>query len=243
MSERSRGGRSYWSKYRSIKRSVRRQVEDLQEDSDKLAQPVECSLNTNSPDQCDTGNSKMSITENDLCEIDDTVVTCSDETLNVPMEAAAVLILDSDTEAEHETENMENKSVHQFRNGQLHTMYQVSKTSLGGILKIFRPYNPELPKDPRTLLKTNKQYDILDLAGGQYHHFGLLNCVISRINKMVMCLPDDFCFNLQINIDGLPLFKSTQHQFWPILGSLRNIENRAIFNWSIFWLKETRQCE
>lgn len=82
MSEGSRGGRSYWSKYRSIKRSVRRQVEDLQEDSDKLrrifpkiqkiqdtpvrrkftchnlistsTQPVECSLNTNSPDQCDT---------------------------------------------------------------------------------------------------------------------------------------------------------------------------------------------
>lgn len=74
-------------------------------------QPVECSLNTNSPDQFDTGNSKMSITENDLCEIDDTVVTCSDETLNVPMEAAEVLILDRDTEFEHETENMENKSV------------------------------------------------------------------------------------------------------------------------------------
>lgn len=44
-----------------------------------------------------------------------------------------------------------------------------------------------------------------------------------------MCLPDDYCFNLQINIDGLPLFKSTQHQFWPILGSLRNIENREPF--------------
>lgn len=98
MSEGSRGARSYWSKYRSIKRSVRRQVEDLHEDSDKLAQeknfpentenqdtpvrrkftchnliststqPVECSLNTNSPDQCDTGSSIMSITENDLCE-------------------------------------------------------------------------------------------------------------------------------------------------------------------------------
>lgn len=37
MSEGSRGGRSYWSKYRSIKRSVRRQVEDLQEDSDKFS--------------------------------------------------------------------------------------------------------------------------------------------------------------------------------------------------------------
>lgn len=149
MSEGSRGGRSYWSKYRSIKRSVRRQVEDLPEDSDKLpreknvsektanqdtplrrkftchslistsTKPVECivntnspdHVNTNSPDQCDTGSSIMSITENDLCETDDTVVTCCDETLNVPMEAAEVLILDSDTESEHETENIENKSV------------------------------------------------------------------------------------------------------------------------------------
>lgn len=63
---------------------------------------------------------------------------------------------------------------------------------------MFRPYHPELQKDPRTLLKTKKQYDIFDLAGGQYPHFGLLNCVISRVNKMVMCLPDDFCFNRPI---------------------------------------------
>lgn len=118
-------------------------------------QPVECSLNTNSPDHCDTGSSIMSITENDLCEIDDTVVTCNDETLNVPMEAAKVLILDSDTESEHETENMENKSV-LTQLQEWATTYQVSKTSLGGILKNFRPYNPELPKDPRTLLKTKK---------------------------------------------------------------------------------------
>lgn len=88
-------------------------------------------------------------------EKDGTLVTCSDETLNVPMEAAEVLILDSDTESEHETENMENKSV-LTQLQEWATTYQVSKTSLGGILKIFRPYNPELPKDPRTLLKNKK---------------------------------------------------------------------------------------
>lgn len=57
------------------------------------------------------------------------------------------------TESEHETENMENKSV-LTQLQEWATTYQVSKTSLGGILKIFRPYNPKLPKDPRTLLKT-----------------------------------------------------------------------------------------
>lgn len=129
MSEGSRGGRSYWSKYRSMiykkilinwhRRRIFPKIQKTQNTHVRRkftchnlistsTQPVECSLNTNSPDQCDTGNSKMSITENDLCEIDDTVVTCSDETLNVSIEAAEVLILDSDTEAEHETENMEN---------------------------------------------------------------------------------------------------------------------------------------
>lgn len=49
MSEGSRGGISYWSKYRSIKRSVRRQVEDLQEDSDKLAQEKNFPENTENP--------------------------------------------------------------------------------------------------------------------------------------------------------------------------------------------------
>lgn len=48
------------------------------------------------------------------------------------MEAAEVLILDSDTESEHETENMENKSV-LTQLQEWATTYQVSKTSLGGI--------------------------------------------------------------------------------------------------------------
>lgn len=158
----------------------------------------------------------MSITENDLCEIDDTVVTCSDETLNVPMEAAEVLILDSDTESEHETENMENKSV-LTQLQEWATTYQVSKTSLGGILKIFRPYNPELPKDPRTLLKTNKQYDILDLAGGQYHHFGLLNCVIIRkIEWSCVCLMTSVSI-FKLTLMDCPYSKVPSISFGPYL--------------------------
>lgn len=51
MSEGSRGARSYWSKYRSIKRSVRRQVEDLQEDSDKLQLAQEKNFPENTENQ------------------------------------------------------------------------------------------------------------------------------------------------------------------------------------------------
>lgn len=45
----------------------------------------------------------------------------------------------------------------------------------------------------------------------------------------------DSCrLHLQINIDGLPLFKSTQHQFWPILGRFVNIEHKIPFIIGIF---------
>lgn len=43
-----------------------------------------------------------------------------------------------------------------------------------------------------------------------------------------------FRLDLQINIDGIPLFNSTQHQFWPILGRFitqikRNLSLLAYF--------------
>lgn len=39
---------------------------------------------------------------------------------------------------------------------------------------------------------------------------------------------------LQVNIDGLPLFKSSNHQFWPILGRVENIPSKAPFVIGIF---------
>jgi hypothetical protein len=40
---------------------------------------------------------------------------------------------------------------------------------------------------------------------------------------------DNLQILLQINIDGLPLFKSTSGQFWPILGLVTNAEKRKPF--------------
>lgn len=50
----------------------------------------------------------------------------------------------------------------------------------------------------------------------------------------VESLIDGFRLDLQINIDGLPLFKSTQHQFWPILGRFINTDQKEPFIIGIF---------
>lgn len=76
-----------------------------------------------------------------------------------------------------------------------------------------------LPKDSRTLLKTPRKVVVEEKAGGTYYHFGLEKGIISRLSKTY--LEGVSVIYVLINMDGLPLFKSSRLEFWPILGQLR----------------------
>nr|CAK26786.1 TPA: transposase domain-containing protein [Strongylocentrotus purpuratus] len=96
---------------------------------------------------------------------------------------------------------------------------QIPQSKLRGLMSVLRKYHPELPKDPRTLLQTVTDYEITNIAGGEYYHFGVADG-INRISEICIATKDATRINLQINIDGLPLFKSSKTQFWPILGRI-----------------------
>ncbi|CAC5374881.1 unnamed protein product [Mytilus coruscus] len=51
--------------------------------------------------------------------------------------------------------------------------FDIPMNVLSGLFSILRPSIKNLPKDPRTLLGTKATYDITELCGGQYFHFGL----------------------------------------------------------------------
>ena len=96
---------------------------------------------------------------------------------------------------------------------------KISLTSLSSLLHILKEHFPDLLTDPRTLLKTKTEYAIASISGGEYQHFGLANGIKNKLHAH----SDLFNLNLlkiQINIDGLPLFKSSSLQFWPILGMI-----------------------
>ncbi|KAL1279273.1 hypothetical protein QQF64_025946 [Cirrhinus molitorella] len=101
--------------------------------------------------------------------------------------------------------------------------FGISLVALTALLCILRSCHPDLPKDARTLLKTKTKYSILERAGGQYHYFGILTSIRNVLSKYVHTLADGFSLKLQINIDGLPLFKSSSLQLWPILGLLLSV--------------------
>lgn len=103
----------------------------------------------------------------------------------------------------------------------------ISLSALRKLLSIFREDSyctNNLPADPRTLLKTpNKSYG-KKMGFGLFHYFGIaetLNslCITHNIN-----VTSSMEFSLAVNIDGLPLSKSSATSFWPILCSVKSIE-------------------
>ena len=96
---------------------------------------------------------------------------------------------------------------------------QITQAALKKLLSILREYDPDLPKDPRTLLHTGKIGKPRTLSDGEYYHFGIKNGIISKLS-IDPPLQSKGELLLQLNVDGLPLYKSTNEQFWPILGML-----------------------
>lgn len=85
--------------------------------------------------------------------------------------------------------------------------------------------HPELPSDSRTLFNTPNRIHIQALAGGSYSHYGLerVRKEQLRYRNLLQCIADkgtSVTFNININIDGLPLSKSSKSQLWPILGKV-----------------------
>lgn len=100
--------------------------------------------------------------------------------------------------------------------------FGVSLVALTDLLGLLRMYHPELPKDARTLLKTIT-HNIQERCGGLYYYFGILSSLKQKLYKACEPITNGCTLKLQINIDGLPLFKSSGIQVWPIFGLLLSV--------------------
>ena len=106
--------------------------------------------------------------------------------------------------------------------------HKIPHVALSSLLKIMRKLQPSLPLDARTLLGTHNVTAVKTLANGSYYHFGISSQAV-RFLAMDQALLARDILELQINIDGLPLFKSSSAQFWPILGMLLQSSNNEPF--------------
>lgn len=79
-----------------------------------------------------------------------------------------------------------------------------------------------LPADPRKILKSPRKSNSLN---NLFHYFGIRNSLNFLSLKHNIIVDQNTEFFLAINIDGLPLTKSTSSFFWPILGTVKSIKN------------------
>ncbi|KYM95089.1 hypothetical protein ALC62_14272 [Cyphomyrmex costatus] len=86
-----------------------------------------------------------------------------------------------------------------------------------------------VPKDCRTLLKTPTVCNnIVNVPPGEYIHFGIEKGILYMMHQST--LPQNLdVLPLMINIDGLPLCKSSNSQFWPILMSIDLTKYSEVF--------------
>ncbi|KAI2647722.1 Tolloid-like protein 2 [Labeo rohita] len=108
------------------------------------------------------------------------------------------------------------------------THFGVSLIALSALLTILKFHHPFLPKDARTLLKTQTCHSVASLASGSFYYFGIQKMFSHFFEKLTSVVQNQHSFKLQLNIDGLPVFKSSGIQFWPILGMLQGYSRKPV---------------
>lgn len=111
---------------------------------------------------------------------------------------------------------------------------KVTLKATSALLKILKnhPGFENLPADGRSLLKTPRKIPIKTVAPGHYIHFGLRQCILRVLGSTCVDV-----VKLQINIDGIPVARSSAQQFWPILGYISSVPDSEVFTIGLYFGK------
>ncbi|GAB1867776.1 DUF4218 domain-containing protein [Camponotus japonicus] len=102
----------------------------------------------------------------------------------------------------------------------------VPMTHINVLLKDIRKhkcFQTVFPSDIRTILGTPTFTPIKSVPPGEYYHQGLISELVRILSK---CNIEKV--NLTLNIDGLPLCKSSGQQLWPILVSVAGVQGEIM---------------
>jgi len=63
---------------------------------------------------------------------------------------------------------------------------------------------------------------IRNVSGGMYYHFGIASEILAYLQNLqnMQTVKEAGVLSLQLNVDGVPVSKSTNGQFWPVLGKI-----------------------
>ncbi|CAG9763612.1 unnamed protein product [Ceutorhynchus assimilis] len=100
---------------------------------------------------------------------------------------------------------------------------KVNNMALSNLLKILKPHFPNLPLDARTLLKTPRNTLTRLMDPGEFYYFGIEKQFIKLLQRHYKTISKQIIScEILVNVDGLPISKSSGSQLYPILISLHD---------------------
>lgn len=130
----------------------------------------------------------------------------------------------------------------QLRNWAIHD--KIKHIAINNLLKILKNTLDckQLPDDSRTLLKTPRRIEILDMDfDGKFWYQGLEKCLINSLSSKDIAAKtysQSKELVLHFNIDGLPIYNSSKYEFWPILALIANIPKMTPMIIAIYYGKQ-----
>lgn len=102
----------------------------------------------------------------------------------------------------------------------------ITRSNVNYLLQFLNQMLPDLPLNYKTLLKTPRKSEIIEIPPGQYIHIGITQSLLhflQKTNKRFKVLTVD------VDVDGLPIFENCKEKgFWVILGRIQEID-KSVF--------------
>ncbi|CAG7665369.1 unnamed protein product [Allacma fusca] len=103
----------------------------------------------------------------------------------------------------------------------------VTHKALDSLLKILSSKVSDLPRTARTLLQPQKVTPIEAICNGNFHYRGLKKGILEAL--LLGVKHHETQLSLKFNIDGIPLYNSSNQSCWPILGVVNEVQQHVPF--------------
>ncbi len=119
------------------------------------------------------------------------------------------------------------------------TECNVPQTHVDKLLRILISAAPDtnfrdLPSTCKTLLDTPISTPVVEMPPGKYYHFGLEKGIKNMLRKLNILNWFGLVIQIIVNVDGLPIAKSSGSQLWPILGKIKNLAQSKPFIFGLY---------